>query len=89
MNAEASVRRRMCAAIDAFEARNTKPYSHAAYVEFCDLLVVFAAALIDEAETEGRDIDASSFDDLLSSITYFQDRVSETKPPDGGHLCTL
>lgn len=78
MSARDSVVARMHSALDEFGTRHTTPYTHDGCVEIRDLLTGFADEFIAASEADGEDIDAKHFDDLLSSITYFQDRVRET-----------
>lgn len=78
MSLRAEVLSRMHAALDDFEARNATPFASAERIEIRDLLIAFADDWIVASEADDEDIDAESFDELLGSISYFQDRVSET-----------
>jgi len=87
MSARSGVQSRMCAAIDDLLARYATPFTHEGCVEMRDLLTGFAGDFIAASEADGEDIDGVHFDDLLSSISYFQDRVSETLA-DREPICT-
>jgi len=89
MSARADARLRLCESIQDVLRRRATPFTRDGCVEMRDLLTDFADAYIAASEADGEEIDAAHFDDLLSSITYFQDRVLETRPPEGGHPCTL
>jgi len=78
MSLRAEVLLRMHAALDEFKARHATPFASAERVEIRDLLIAFADDWIVASEADDEDIDAESFDELLGSISYFQDRVSET-----------
>jgi hypothetical protein len=67
----------MAASLQAFESR---PLEVSDYRELSDLLTSFGEELVNAAEADGDDIDADAFDDLMSSIAYFQDRILETQP---------
>jgi hypothetical protein len=78
MSLRAEVLSRMHAALDDFEARHATPFASEARIEIRDLVIAFADDWITASEADDEDLDAAHFDELLDSISYFQDRVSET-----------